>query len=413
MDRDTASYLLERMPAGELQRMMRNGASTEEIAAAVERMEARGEALGAPQWGQDPLLSLFKPLEEFPEEETKWLVPGWIPAGQITLIAADGGVGKTTLWCHIIAALSRGGACVLDPPGFSREPMKITFLTTEDSIRKKLRKKLRLAGADMKNIITPDFSGDRSGLLRRVKFGAPEMGKVLRFFRPALCIFDPVQGFTPPRVNMGSRNEMRDCMAPLVSLGEETGTTSLLVCHTNKRRGASGRERIADSADLWDIARSVLMLGYAGDQGVRYLSNEKNNYAPLQETVLFEIDSNEQIHKVGASWKRDRDFVPGAEAAQSAPLRADCKAFILQALGEAGGAMTTGSLDSRAKAAGYSFTAIKRAKLSLKKEGAVRYFQTGSNSERAWHIQAANPGDSAAAAEGPFADLPPEISEVV
>lgn len=49
--------------------------------------------------------------------------------------------------------------------------MQIMFLTTEDSIRKKLR----LAGANMKNIITPDFAGDRSGLLHRLKFGSPEL----------------------------------------------------------------------------------------------------------------------------------------------------------------------------------------------------------------------------------------------
>lgn len=66
-----------------------------------------------PQWEPpppevDPLFSLFKSLEDFPEEEAKWLIPGWIPAGQISVIAADGGIGKTTLWCHLIAALSNG-----------------------------------------------------------------------------------------------------------------------------------------------------------------------------------------------------------------------------------------------------------------------------------------------------------------
>ena len=193
-----------------------------------------------PASGPDPLLSLFKPLEDFQEEEAKWLVPGWIPEGQISIIAADGGIGKTTIWCHVIACLSNGTICILDPPGTVREPMRVMFLTTEDSVRKKLKKKLRLAGANMKNIITPDFVGDNSGLLHKLKFGTPEMEKVLRTFRPALCIFDPVQGFTPPKVNMGSRNEMRDCMAPLISIGEDINTTALIVSHTNKRKEPMG-----------------------------------------------------------------------------------------------------------------------------------------------------------------------------
>lgn len=338
----------------------------------------------------DQLFSLFKPLSEYQEEEAEWIVPGWIPKGQISLIAADGGIGKTTLWCHIIAALSSGSACILDPPGFTREPMKITFMTTEDSVRKKLRKKLRLAGADMDNIITPDFAMDRTGLLRSLNFGTEKMDRVLRYLKPVLCIFDPVQGFTPPKVNMGSRNEMRDCMAPLISIGEDIGTTALIVCHTNKRKGAYGRDRIADSADLWDISRSVMMAGFTEDQGVRYLSNEKNNYAPPQETILFTIDADEQIHKAGTSWKRDREYIQGAEVSRTAPVREDCKAFILQTLEEAGGAMPTATLEETAKSAGYSFSAITRMKKALKAEGSIKYFHTGSNTDRVWHMQLVN-----------------------
>ena len=387
-----------------------------------------GELIGqlsmdTPEWvpaaapEKDPLLSLFKPLSSFQEEEARWLVPGWIPEGQIAVIAADGGIGKTTLWCHVIAALSNGGTCILDPPGHTRRPVKVTFLTTEDSVRKRLRKKLRLAGADMKNIITPDFAEDRAGLLRNVKFGTPEMEKVLRGLRPVLCVFDPVQGFTPPKVNMGSRNEMRDCMAPLITIGEDINTTTILVCHTNKRKGAFGRDRIADSADIWDIARSVIMAGFTEEPGVRYLSNEKNNYAPLQETILFTIDADEQIHKVGTSWKRDREYIIGAEAAKSAPVREDCKAFIIHALEEAEGSMPTAELEAAAKTAGYSFASIKRAKNELKAEGAIKYYTIGPPKDRIWHTQLLNPAGFVELPEGtptPFDETSPsDISEVV
>lgn len=349
----------------------------------------------APEWNpstQDPFLSCFKTLDAFEEEDAEWLVPGWIPSGQITLMAADGGIGKTTLWCNIITALSNGTSCVLDPPNHSRVPMRVAFLTTEDSVRKKLRKKLRLAGANASNIITPDFLADKEGLLRGLKFGTAEMERFIRYFKPALCVFDPVQGFIPPDINMGSRNAMRDCMAPLISLGEETGTTFLVICHTNKRKGASGRDRIADSADLWDVSRSVLMAGYTEDQGVRYLSNEKNNYTQLQETLLFTIDDNGQAQREGTTWKRDREYIQDNDSAKSAPKREDCKAFILQTVREAGETMPTNDLDTKAKQAGYSFASVKRAKQDLKKEGAIRYFSTGGNKDKVWHIQVLLPG---------------------
>lgn len=360
----------------------------------------------------DPLLSLFKPLKDFPEEEANWLVPGWIPEGQISIIAADGGTGKTTLWCHIIAALSNGRACILDPPDIRRKPARVSFLTTEDSVRKKLRRKLRLAGADMENIITPDFTGDHSGMLHRLKFGTPEMERVLRAIRPVLCVFDPVQGFTPPDVNMGSRNEMRDCMAPLISIGEDINTTALIVCHTNKRKGAFGRDRIADSADLWDIARSVMMVGYTEEEGVRYLSNEKNNYAPLQETVLFTIDGSEQIHKEGMSTKRDREYILGADMAKSTPKREDCKAFLVAALTEAGGTMPTKDVEEKAKAAGYSFSTIRMAKKELKEEGKIRNSSKG-NTEKIWYMQLVETSEFELlpiGTEPPFEDVPRQTS---
>ena len=345
-----------------------------------------------PEWTEvppeaDPFLSCFKTLGDFEEEEATWLVPGWIPEGQITLMAADGGIGKTTLWCNIIAAISSGHRCILDPPEYTRKPQRVAFLTTEDSVRKKLRKKLRLAGANMNNVITPDFLADKSGALRDLKFGRPEMGRFVRHFRPALCVFDPVQGFIPPDINMGSRNAMRDCMAPLISLGEETGTTFLVVCHTNKRPKASGRDRIADSADLWDVSRSVLMAGYTEDQGVRYLSNEKNNYEQLQETLLFTIDEDGQAKAEGTTWKRDREYAQDAAASTAAPKRDDCKEWLQQALIEAGGAIPSKDLEGKAKLAGYSYITLRRARDELKKAGAVKFFQTGGAKDKVWHVQ--------------------------
>lgn len=391
-----ADFLLQYLSAEDIQaRLRRTGGTVEELAEAVKEMAERGmivkEGLMGDQsethLGRDIFLSCFKTLDAFEEEEATWLVPGWIPEGQITLMAADGGVGKTSTWCNLIAAISSGRRCILDPPDYTRTARTVAFLTTEDSVRKKLKKKLRLAGANMANIITPDFLADKEGVLRGLKFGTHEMEVFIRHFRPALCVFDPVQGFIPPDINMGSRNAMRDCMAPLISLGEETGTTFIVVCHTNKRKGAWGRDRIADSADLWDISRSVLMAGYTEDQGVRYLSNEKNNYAELQETLLFTIDSNGQAQTEGRSWKRDKEYTLENSASTAAPKKEDCKEWILRELEKAGGALPSKDLESSAEAAGYSFRTLRRAKEALKNTGQIKYFQTGGQKEKVWHIQ--------------------------
>jgi hypothetical protein len=252
-----------------------------------------------------------------------------------------------------------------------------------------------------------DMAADKTGLLRNFKFGTKSMGRYVRNIQPAACIFDPVQGFIPPKVNMGARNEMRDCLAPLIILGEEVGTTFIVVCHTNKRPKAYGRDRIADSADLWDIARSVIMGGYTENQGIRYLSNEKNNYAELQETVLFSINKAGQIVREGTSWKRDKEYVLDSSVAKSAPRREDCKDFILSALQDAPSqCIKSDDLVRKAQEYGYAFDTIKRARKELNNEGVTEnyYIGTGKRGGRLCFIRLKTED------EGTFEQLPMEVS---
>lgn len=320
------------------------------------------------------LFASIKTLNDFDEQETTWLIPKWIPEGQIVLLAAEGGIGKTTLWCNLVAALSNGTPSVLDSDGYTRKPQKVAFLTTEDSVSKKLKGKLRVAGANMSNIFTVDSSGGSEDVLRQLKFGTPEMKSFIQTVKPALCVFDPIQGFVPPDVNMGSRSAMRDCMSPLVQLGEEFGTTFIIVCHTNKRKGAFGRDKISDSSDLWDVARSVIMAGNAEEYGVRYLSNEKNNYAELQETLLFTISDDEQIHVTGTTWKRDRDYTQ--EVFQSFPCkREDCKNWILRQLDNSGGQIAVKNIEALAQRYGFSNSTLRKAREKLNNEGKTKNFR--------------------------------------
>lgn len=385
---DDVAYLLDHgVGLSRILKELAEGHSVRFLADTVRSAVVAGEWSG-PGYSDEAggLCGRLKPLSQFQEEEATWLIPGWLPEGQITLLAADGGIGKTTLWCHLIAALSSGRRCILDPEGFEREPMEVAFLTTEDSVRKKLKRKLSLAGAAMSNIYTVDSAAGGEAFLRSLKFGSEEMEKFVRDSRYKLYVFDPVQGYIPPNLNMGSRNAMRDCLAPLISLGEETGATFLIVAHTNKRKGAFGRDRIADSADLWDISRSVMMAGYTEEQGVRYLSNEKNNYDSLKETLLFSIDGDGQIVPEGTSWKRDREYQQESQFVIAAPKREECTRWLLNRLEAAEGELPVTRLETEATAAGFSRTTLRNAKDALKKDGYIAYRQSYSEGKRQWSL---------------------------
>lgn len=359
---------------------------------------------------QQDFLSQFRTMDTVPEEEAQWLVPGYIPQGQITLLAADGGVGKTSFWCQLLAALSTGRATLLeevspkwdsdslsekaDTPAETLSAKQDTphkerwgaFFSTEDSVRKKLKKKLRLAGAKMMNLITLESS---SAALLELRLGSPELSDFIHSYRPALCVLDPIQGFLPHGVNMAARNEIRECLAPLMALGEQVGTAFLLVCHTNKRAGAWGRTRLADSADLWDAARSVLMMGDAGD-GRRYLSQEKNNYGPLQPTRLYTFSDSGLLVPAGLTQKRDKEFQLQAQPS-AAPKREGCKEFLLQKLEENGGSLPAKELEELAREEGYTKTTVRHSKGELKDSGFLRFRQECVGREKRWWVESLVP----------------------
>ena len=363
---------------------------------------------------EQDFLSQFRTMDTVPEEEAQWLVPGYIPQGQITLLAADGGVGKTSFWCQLLAALSTGRATLLeevspkwdsdslsekaDTPAETLSAKQDTlpkerwgaFFSTEDSVRKKLKKKLRLAGAKMMNLITLESS---STALMELRLGSPELSDFIHSYRPALCVLDPIQGFLPHGVNMAARNEIRECLAPLMALGEQVGTAFLLVCHTNKRAGAWGRTRLADSADLWDAARSVLMMGDAGD-GRRYLSQEKNNYGSLQPTRLYTFSDSGLLVPAGLTQKRDREFQLQAQPS-AAPKREGCKEFLLQKLEENGGSLPAKELEELAREEGYTKTTVRHSKAQLKADSLICYTMKsqGSMGAEKWQVQLVTPYD--------------------
>ncbi|MDU7706304.1 MAG: bifunctional DNA primase/polymerase [Clostridium sp.] len=324
-------------------------------------------------------------MEEVEEKSPEWLITDYIPRYQITTLAGDGGAGKTTIWCDIAAAVSSGNPCFLDagiPEDFSKaDPGTVLFFSSEDSAEYTLRSRLRKAGAALENIHSISLKDER---FSDVKFDSPFLERLIEHYRPKLVIFDPIQSFIPPDIQMGQRNAMRSCLNPLIGLGEKYGTTFLVIVHANKQSGVYGRKRIADSADIWDISRSVLMVGDTPEKGVRYLSHEKCNYGMTGDTVLFSIENGSIINK-GYTEKKDREFVSeNSFIVQQRPQKEEAKEFILSFLGD--GEKEVAELDEMAAAQSITKNSLKNAKAELRKEGKIKYRNFGYGSDRKYYI---------------------------
>ena len=143
-------------------------------------------------------------MDSVEEKEPAWLIQDYIPLYQISSLAGDGGSGKTTIWCALAAAVSAGKVpFILDDFPFEPfEPQRVMFFSAEDSFEYTLKRRLRKNGANLSNIYSIDIADDR---FQDVKFNSPFLEQLLDKYRPALCVFDPIQAFVPPDIRMGDR----------------------------------------------------------------------------------------------------------------------------------------------------------------------------------------------------------------
>jgi len=121
------------------------------------RVEA---AMGkAPLSGISPAVAVFSlpvvraaDMLTQPVPQREWLVRGWIPHKQITLLYGDGGTGKTTLLLQLAIAASQGATWM----GVKLARHKVLFITAEDELSEvhyRLDQMTRLLGKDVGDLV--------------------------------------------------------------------------------------------------------------------------------------------------------------------------------------------------------------------------------------------------------------------
>ena len=341
-------------------------------------------------------------LENVPIQNVSWLVEGLLPMGEVSLLGADGGTGKGIWQAQLIAYVTAGktsGFFPLPP----QQTGKVLLLAGEDDPGKVLKARLLAAGADMNRVLvlTADDYFGKTGQPLTLKDQA--LADFAAKAGPLLLIVDPLQSFLPSDVEMASRNQMRSALLPLRAIAAKQGCAVLIVMHSNKKQGVSGRARLADSSDIWDMARSVLMMGRAKNDGKIYLSHEKNSYARPQQTVLLHIDDVE-VEGVktaravfdGYTDKKDADFIEERRV-RTAETRQDTRSAILNVLSESRlGSMANPQLKSAVlQEIKCSEATYKRSYAELVRDGDIAKYQLcQKDGARGWFTRLAYRGET-------------------
>ena len=142
---------------------------------------------------------------------------------------------------------------------------------------------------------------------------------------------------------------------------------------------------MADSADMWDIARSVIITGFTPETGIRYLSHEKSNYGELMDTILYTIEE-ERVELVGISDCKDVDYVRALREQKhhKAERLDNAKDKIMSTLSH--GYRTIKDVDSICMAEGISRATLQRAKSELKKANVIKEWSEGVCDKHVWYM---------------------------
>ena len=360
---------------------------------------------------KEDIIQHLQTVEDVEEQEIDWLIPYWIPKGGITLLGGDGSVGKTNLWSYLISRLSAGmptmldnedaerlapGAMALMDPktgsGLELRNTTCLYFSKEDFAAKRLKKNFERYEANMANIHMVDVE-----YLAGFTFTSDKLEEMIDQLRPVTVVFDPIQAFFPGGASMTSHQQSRETLDRLVQLGQQYNTAFLLVCHTNKKATDDWRQKITGSADLSDIARSVIFTAKTklrNEEGriPQYISNEKNSYAKREMTVLYTIGESGAIAYAGVSGKRFAEYAGEKEQQVAAPVKERgqpqkeiCRELILNLL--AGGEkIRIKDLNEALASTGIGRKAMDVAKAEMEREGIIERWNEAEGAIPCWYV---------------------------
>lgn len=220
----------------------------------------------------------------------RWLWPGWIARGKLTVLAGAGGSGKTTLAIGLIGTVTNCGRW---PDGeICSEPGNALIWSSEDDPADTLVPRLMAAGADLARVHIIEGRVNSAG--EREPFDPAADFDLLRdaveqIGGASLLLLDPVVNVV--KGDMHRANEVRRSLQSVVDFAEAHQCAVLGISHFSKGSGASSpADRVIGSQAFGALARAVLVAAKQEDSDVRVLARAKSNIADDQGGVGYVIE---------------------------------------------------------------------------------------------------------------------------
>lgn len=251
-------------------------------------MESSGTKRGpkAPSTTSKAKKLAYHRLSDIEPEEVRWLWYPYVPAGKLTLLEGDPGMGKSFITCSMAADISRGRQ--LPGQKAPMPPQRVLMLSAEDGLGDTVRPRIEAMGGDMDNIFVSDdyFILDKKGIR--------EMEDLMNTVAATVVFMDPIVAYLGGKVDMHKANEVREVMTYLNEMAKHTGSAIIAVRHLRKAspnaKGGVGKAIYSGigSIDFVAAVRSVVQVGETKG-GTKFMFHAKHNLSPKGDSIAYSV----------------------------------------------------------------------------------------------------------------------------
>ena len=316
-------------------------------------------------------------------EPVRWLWPGFLPAGVLTLLGGAPGCGKTTIALSVAATISSGS----NWPDGSRcgAPGDVIVWSGEDA-HAVAAARLVAMGADMSRIHFIDgMSGTDGDSFDPARDMLVLEATADKLPAPRLLILDPIVSAVSGDGHKS--NDVRRALQPVVTLAQRLECAVLGITHFSK--GTSGRdpvERITGSLAFAALARLVLVAAKErgdddGTEPRRVLVRAKSNISADDGGFAYALERKEVAPGVEGQLVVWGDALEGSARSVLSDAEADTdadgdsvsdvEAFVRSSL--SAGPVAARAFETDAKGAGHQWRTVQRTAKRLgaesRKEG--------------------------------------------
>jgi RecA-family ATPase len=277
-------------------------------------------------------------LADIEGKEIQWFWPNRIPAGMLSLLVGNPGVGKSFLTMYICSRISTGSRW---PDSENKtEPGSVLLFSDEESLEYAIKPRLDAHQADCTKIFAvphikkPDGNPDSFSIGEHIQLLREHLDRMPDC---RLIIFDPITAYLGA-VNANNNAEVRGALVGLQGLAQEKKVTILGINHFSKKVELDAIHRILGSTGFVAAARAVwavIQERYEDDcQGEpgRLLVPVKSNYSIAPTALKFQIVDGQVVFEDGQHQVNIDAILQNAKNAKRNPNLGSATTFLSQKL---------------------------------------------------------------------------------